>query len=398
MLTLANLINRMNIYTPVFTIDEVRKVNALDQAIRSLRTIVSPPWTLQLSTLRIFQDILSYPLPSDYARLAILDDTNNQEDFGERPRYIFTSLSDFLDNPTYRNLMAEIWQAGTRYLGVRDKTAANLTNSLVNSAQDLSGWSSSGDAGALSVSRVFFNTGSASIQVPITNSTGTATVETVLPNSTSDSNYKAKYFFVSVYLGGLPTSIDLKFGNDSSNYLTQNVTTQFAGQPFVANDWNTLAFDLNVATVAGVPTGTFDYQAFVFHGAPTGTYYIDASFMKGWILQQFWYYSLNNVLNVNGTFQAYFAPNGATYDVNANLIGDDVWFDMIWLDAALTLLSDQKEATIYTQVQAQQQKAATAFYMEYPDLEPKMITDVYSFQTDYQNDMDLWQINGNQGS
>lgn len=378
----------MNIYTPVFTIDEVRKVNSLDQAIRSLRTIVSPPWTLKKTTLRIFADQQEYPVPSDYARLAILDDNKQNEDYGDRPRYVFTSIADFIADPTYRNMIAEIWQGGTKFLGVNDKTLANVTSALVNDASSLTGWTDSGDAGALSVSDVVFYNGNASIQVPITYSTGLAEVDTVLPTTITDADYKRDYYFIRIFLGGSVTSLQLKFGLDNANYyLSPIITTQFAGQPFVTNDWNTIAFDLNTATSVGAPTTVFGFQGVVFNGAQTGTYYIDASFKKGWVLQQFWYYSVYNVQNVNGTYQDYFAPDGATYDVNALLIGDDVWFDMIWLDAALTLLSDQKETTIYAQVQEQQSKAATAFYMEYPDLEPKMITDVYTFMDDYQREM-----------
>jgi len=389
-LALSTLLARMNIFTPVFVIDEVRKVNAIDQAIRAYRVLVSPPWVLQKTTLRLFKNILTYPVPSDFAALAILDSQSNQTTYSDRPRYVFTSLTDFLADPDYRNRIAEIWEGGIKALGVRNKTQDNLTEAGFDPASSVDDWTDSGDAGALSVSDAVTYNGTETVEVPIVYSTGLAEVDATITSQLTLGQWRRNYFFVPIYIGAATTSLRLKVGLDNANYyLSPIITTQFSGQPFIIGDWNVVAVDLNTATPIGTPTDVFGFQGVVFNEAQTGTYYIGGSVFRGWVEEQFWYYSKNNVVTTTGSFQAYFAPDGATYDINDELIGDDVWFDMVWLFAALVLLSDQKETTIFAQVQEMWRQASNAFYMKYPDLEPRMITQVYTFTDDFQRIMTL---------
>jgi hypothetical protein len=383
--TLSNLITRMNVYTPIFAMDEVRKVNAIDQAIRMFRVNNQPPWSLKKTTLRVFQDVYEYPTASDHAQLAFLSNQNLNRSFGEQPRYVFTSLKDFVEDPTYRNLMAEIWQNGTRYLGVRDKTNTGYTSTLLDSAESVTNWSASGDAGTPVLDTVVFITGNASIRVPITNSSNTATISSTFTAFT-DTNYARKYFFLWVYLDGAPSSVTLRVGTSASQYLSAAVTTQFSGAAFATDDWNLLAIDLNTATNTGSFAGVFSYQAAVLSNAPTGTYYFDASYARGWKLQDYWYYTTYNVLS-GSTYSDYFAADGATYSLSAVLMGDTGWHDAIVYEACTYLLSDQKETQIFRDVSELRNMAWSKFFGRYPDMSPHIITDVYRFETDYQNSM-----------
>lgn len=387
MTTLDNLIGRMNAYTPIYNMDQVRKVNALDQAIRMFRVNNQPPWTMKKTTIRLFSGVLQYPIASDQAQLAFIDNQlGTDQSFFSHPRYVYTSLKDFYEDPTYRNSIAEIWENGTKTLGIRDKTSQNMTSSIVNSAESVSGWTGTGDAGTPVLDEVFFITGTASIRVPITNASNTATVSTTF-TAFSDSEYLRKYHFRWIYLDGLPTSLKLRVGTDSSNYLESGtITTQFSGAPFVENDWNLVAFDLNTATTVGSFSGSFAYQAVVFTAAPTGNYYFDDSYLKGWILQDYWYYSTYNVLN-GSTYQEYFAPDNATYNINASLIGDTAWHDCMMYEACLYLLSDQKEQAIFSQVEVLKNQSWAKFFGRYPDLSPYVQTNTYRFGTDYGAEM-----------
>lgn len=386
-LTLANLIGRMNIYTPINNKGEVLKVNSIDQTIRKLRRKIQPPWTLKKSTLRIFSNVLEYPMASDHGRLAFLDDQKQDETFSERPRYVFTSIKEFYEDPTYRNDLAEIWNRGAKYLGVRNKTSPQMTSQIVDSAESIANYTVAGDAGTPVLETVIFKTGNASIRIPIILSSGVATIRDTVA-SVSDANYKRKYYFRWVYFDSVPTSVQLQYGPDSSNYLYANVTTQFSGAPFVADDWNLLAMDLNVASPQGTVATTFAFEGIVLTGAATGTYYLDASYLRGWILQDYWYYMSSNVLDSdNSTYKDYFAADGATYDILDQLIGEDVWADVIALEACIPLLSDDKEKSLKEDVQSDAKGAWADLYATYPDLVPQMTTTTYRFQDDYQRDM-----------
>lgn len=387
--TLQELLNRMNAYTPIANLSEVIKVNAIDQSIRAFRMSNQPPWTLQKTTLRVFINQELYPVPTDFERVAIIDDQLGQDsDFGQHPRYTFTSLRDFLEDPSGGNAIAEVWQGGTRFIGCRNNTNPGMTQALLENPSVAADWAGSGDAGTPVLDNVIFRTGSTSIRVPITFSSGTATVLNTFQVPTIDANYKTKYFFCAVYLATttVPSSILINLRTNASNYLSATVTTQFAGQPLVANDWNVLAIDLNTAAVTGTVTGTFRSVQYVFTETVGGNCYFDASFLKGWILQDFWYYSTYNVLN-SSTYQEYFAPDSATYTLSSVLLGDTAWHDPIMYEACTYLLSDQKESAIFGQVSALRDRAWGQFFQRYPDESPQITTDVYRFGTDYQDEM-----------
>lgn len=388
--TLQQLINRMNAYTPIRNMDEVLKVNALDQSIRMFRMNNQPPWTQKKTTLRIFSNVFLYPTATDHEQLAMLDDSlGSDESFGEHPRYVFTSLRDFLEDPDPNNTVAEIWQTGTRFLGVRNKTNSGLTNQLCDSASVAAQWAGSGDASTPVLDRVVFLTGTTSIRVPVTFSGGTATITNTFLTSVADTNYKAKYFFVSVYITGTvaPSALTITLKKDNSNYITSpSLTTQFAGQAITLNDWNVFAFDLNTATETGTTGGTFNSVVYAFTETVNGNYYFDESFLKGWVLQDYWYYSTYNVLN-GITYQDYFSTDSATYSLTSVLLGDTAWHDPTMYEACLFLLSDQKETKIFKDIETTLTTAWEKYEKVYPDNTPQITTNVYRFGTDYQGEM-----------
>jgi len=395
MINLATIIGRMNLYTPVNNKPDVLKVNAIDQAIRVLRRKIQPPWNLRRSTMRVFSDVFEYPYASDHARLAFLNDPNLNSSYGEQPRYAFSSLKDFIDNATYGNSLAEIWQGGEKHLGIRSQRGLGAGSMLLSAPTDVSLWATSGDAGTPVLDEVVYEPSdnfSSSIRVPIVLSSGTARIANTFTVVT-DPNYMRKYHFRYVYLDGIPDSIELRLGADSSNYRSAVVTTQFSGAPLQADAWNLLAFDMNTSTPTGTPGTSFARQDVLFTNAPTGTYYFDASYLRSWTIQEYWYYSKNNVVTADGlTSKQYFAADGATFDTTDLLIGDDdIWADILAFMASTFLLSDEKEQAIKKDVQKDLDEAMLSLYETYPDLQPQIGTTVFNFITDYQAVMgDSW--------
>ena len=390
--TLTNLISRMNNFTPVYNMEELRKVSALEEAIRGVRRLFNPPWTLQKNTLKVFSDVFLYPVASDHSYIAYLDNQKTR-DYANKERFIYTSIQEFWEDPTNRNEMAEVWDDGSRMLGVNDKNAG-LGQVLIADTQSLTSpatWSSSGDAGTLVLDGVVTRSNpNYSIRVPIVSSTTVATVEATF-STLIDANYKRKWFFTAVYLDSVPTNIQMKFGLNSSNYLTTTVTAQFSGQAFKADDWNIIGFDLNApGSTVGTQTTSFTYQAIVLNGAATGTYFIDTSFIKEWQLLDYWYYSLNNVKLTGSTSadQQYFTTAASpAYDVSDSLIGDDEWSDVVVYEAIALLLADAKEQSIKQDVENRKNIAWGSLFNQYPDLAPLIIVDYYRQETDYQSEM-----------
>lgn len=388
---LSTIISRMQRWQFASKVEEQYLVRDLDDALRSLRREVTPPWMLKKSTLRVFDDVLKYPVASDHGDMIYLDrDGDTVEDFSERARFRYTSLQEFFEDPDNRNDLAEIWENGTRYLGVRYKDR-KTSSQILDNGETVGNYTASGDASSPTLDQVVYKEGNGSIKFTVTNSAGSATM-TVAPTSLSDSNYKRKYFFVSVYLDAAPTSITLRFGNDASNHLSKTVTTQFSGETFKADDWNVLAFDLNEGTVTGTITSTaFGYYAVILTGAATGTYYIDAAYLRSWTLLDYWYASTFNVATVGNSTgnQEYFFNSSEIYSTDSQLIGDSEWVDVVMYDALLTAAMDNENMRVAEGLIGKRKRAWDLLVEKYPDLAPIILTLRWRFENSSMNNTSL---------
>lgn len=386
--SLSTIISRMQRYPDALqNSNEVNFVLDIDQAIRTIRRLMPLPWTLQKSSLRVFDGVYIYPVANDHDELAYLDVSENTF-YPAKAKFKYTSIQQFFEDPNNRNQIAEIFDANQRVLGVNLKNI-NAGSQIINQAETLSDWTTSGDAGTPVLDQVFFKEGNGSIRVPITNSSNTANIRWALSSVLSDSAYRKKYQFVWVYFSSAPTSIELRLETDASNYLaTSSISTQFDGTPFKAGQWNLIAQDLNTAS----ETGTFNsssiaYGRLILTGAATGTYYIDASYLRSWQLLDYWYYSIYSIITSTGTVatkEYFYDDTSSSYDTTDKVIGDSEWIDIIMFDAILTNLSIIKASKESKQdVKDWRDAAWESLIKKYPSLEPIIITDRYNFETDF---------------
>lgn len=381
---LSFLLDNMNIYRDMANLEDQYKVRAIDSALRSLRQGTNFPWNLKKGTLKVFDGVTEYPIASDHDELGYIDKQSINQ-YEDTARFYNTSLQQFYEkvNAT-RNLMADIWKNGTRLIGLNYKDFSVGSNQL-NDAEVLSDFTVSGDASGAVLDEVTYKEGSGSIQFNVTSSTGTATIVNSI-DSFSETNYKKFYHFKLIYLDAVPTSIELRLRTDASNYLaTSGITTQFDGTPFVADDWNLIAHDLNSAT----ETGTFDEtaiasEAVILTGAATGVYRIDASYLREWQLMDYWYYSTYNVATLTSSVadkEFFIGVTQSASDISTTdrLIGEPKWFDKILWDAMRILLGDIPNNTLLALVQEKKAKADKDFDNKYPNITPLTTTKRYNF-------------------
>ncbi len=376
---LSFILDDMNVHHDFDIVEEQYKVRAIDKAIRLTRQGTNFPWNLKKSTLKVFSDVLEYPIATDHDELGYIDD-QKKTSYADAARFFNTSLQQFYENVnSSRNLLADIWKDGTRFLGVDFKNI-QIGMSQISSAEITSEYTASDDASDIELDTINNKKGNSCIQFTITDSSGTATIVDTTAQ-TSDSNYKKKYHFRWVYLPSVPTSIEMRLETDSSNYLSSGaITTQFAGNAFVANDWNLIAYDLNEAT----ETGTFDendisQERTIFTGATSGVYKLDQSSLRGWKLLDYWYYSLYNIVTSTASApdKEYFiatSESATDIDTTDKLLGDSKWFDLVSLTAQRDLLGDIENPTLLSLVREQKGKAEKAFNSKFPTMTPKIIT------------------------
>lgn len=378
---LSTLINRMNRFQVIETVEEQYKVRDIDEAIRELRQETLFPWTLKKSTLRVFDDVLIYPTASDHDEIAFFD--NNSKSFSLKPRTKFTTLKEFLENPSTQNDLTEVWDSGIKMIGLR-YNSGDTTSQVLSDAEDEDLYAVSDDATAIGLEGVVVNEGNSSVRVTIVNTTNLATITNTF-SSFSDSNYKQKYHFRKIYLAAVPTSIKMRLRSSAGNYLETTVTTQFSGQAFKANDWNIIAHDLNTAN----ETGTFNYntissEQIVLVGASSGTYYLDTSSYKGWELLDYWYYSRYLVATDGATTpnQEYFFNSSEQYETDSALLAESEWISVFLYTAMFTTVADKESNPITAFIQNKLVAAQKRLYEQHPHLKPFFTTSRYAFITD----------------
>lgn len=388
--TLSTLLNRINRFQSLQQVEEQYKVRDLDDALRTLKRSYDLPFYQKLSSLKVFSGIYQYPPAADHDYLIYIDYPQLNIPFGSKFRARYTSMRQFMENPDFRNQVAEIWENGKLTLGVRQNSSQDLglASQELDSAQSASNYACSGDASDPRVDNVNFVTGDASIQFTVTQSTNAALVEIALDDPFTDPNYKRNWQFFNLYFDGLPASVQLRLGADSSNYLHGTVTTQFAGQPFLADQWNVVAIDLNSASTVGTvnTSTTFAYEAFRLNNAPTGTYNVDESDLRSWQLMDYWYYS-KYAVETSGATQAdqeyFYNDDTDTYATSSSLVGDHEWADVIMYDAIITGLADKENLVVMSEIKEKRKLAWEALEEKWPELKPAQTTDAYRFQTDY---------------
>jgi len=385
---LSTILARMDRFQAILqNSNEVYKVRDIDEEIRAMRRLLPMPWTLKKSSMRVFDGVYTYAVASDHDELAYLDVSENVY-YPSKARFRYTSLIQFFEDSSNRNQIAEIWNGGQRYLGVNYKDIKN-DSLLLNNAETIADWTSTGDVTAVVADTVFYKEGNGSVKATIVSNTGVAGIRNALSSVLSDTLYKRKYQFKWIYLSSVPTSIELRLETSAANYLsTSGITTQFDGSPLQANQWNLIAQDLNTAT----ENGTFDsssiaYERVVLTGADSGDYYIDSSYLREWTLMDYWYYSIYNVIASGGTLatkEYFYDDNSATpYDTNDELLGDSEWIDCIMYGAMLTNLIDIKDKATKEDINLKRAAAWSLLIDKYPSLDPVIIQDRYNFEYDF---------------
>lgn len=362
------------------------KVRAIDAAIREIRQGTNFPWNLVKGTLRIFSDIYEYPITADHDEIAYLDKQNLSK-YEDTARMYNTSLQQFYENVSAnRNLLADIWKDGTRMIGVRENTMG-LGSATLDSSDDSSKYTLTGDASTPTEDEVNTKIGSSSIKFVITNATGIANIYNTVAVS-SDVDYQKKYHFRYIYLDAVPTSIEMRLEKDGSNYLSKTLTAQFSGEAFKADDWNLIGYDLNEAT----ETGTFDGtsiagERLIITGGSTGTYYLSQSSLKTWKLLDKWYYSKYNVITSDATTpdkEFFIGTSESTADIDTSdkLLGDAKWFDLVSWTAAERLIADINNPTVFSFIMRKKTEAMKKFNAKYPSMTPLITTKRRNFNND----------------
>jgi len=279
----------------------------LNRACKYLMTEYKIPTTEREHDLLLFTGVNEYPLPSDFQSAM-------------EPQRPYSIHSPNFNNTTPRELRH--WRHGnttaikfireTPYYVVNYEGGSNIAVHDMNALADNGSWAVSGDGSSLAQDKQIYTEGTASLRFTLTGSGGTTT----LTNSTLDqidiTDYVDQGFgFVNLQCPSgnttAITSVELRLGNDSSNYYSITATTRYRGDTIMGG-WGLIGFDFSSKTETGTVTDTeIDYAVIVItnpiDGTVNGTYRVDNLFLAEAVYFQLPYYSLYNVKTTGGAYQ-----------------------------------------------------------------------------------------------
>jgi hypothetical protein len=121
-------------------------------------------------------------------------------------------------------------------------------------------WAAGGDATGLIADDINYVSGSASLRFNLSGATTSGYIENSTFTAVDLSDEEdVGALFLWVYLPSSITSVDLRWGSDSSNYWNKTVTSTHESLAFQTG-WNLLRFDWDTATETGTPdSSSVDY-------------------------------------------------------------------------------------------------------------------------------------------
>ena len=209
----------------------------------------------------LFDDIFSYPAPSDIKDDAIIDfipQVNRRTDF----RLDLVSEQEFDIKKTIKDNLVSI---ATNNVSKLMKFSGDVNDTILNIASldsltnDGGTWTAYNDAANLAADTTYYVKGGGSIKFDLTGAATTAGIYNTGLTTFDLTNYVNNgHIFVWVYINSITniTNFILDIGNDlTTNYYTQTVTTTNEGNSF-SNGWNLLRFDFASMTQNGTVTPT----------------------------------------------------------------------------------------------------------------------------------------------
>ena len=208
----------------------------------------------------LFDDIYSYPAPSDLKGDAIIDfipQVNRSTTF----RLDLVSEQEFDLKKTIKNNLVALATDDLvkRIMFSGDVVDTKLTAATLDSLTSEGTWSAYNDATNLVADTDNYVAGGGSIKFDLTGSATTAGIQNTTISALDISDYVNNgHIFVWVYINSTTnlTNFICDIGNDlTTNYYTQTITTNNEGVAFY-NGWNLLRFDFASMTQNGTVAPT----------------------------------------------------------------------------------------------------------------------------------------------
>lgn len=262
--SVTNLINDVTSVIHGTTANKVPNIYAhISRAARQVLQDVDPKETQRIVQLasQVFNQVYDYPIPSDVKGDRIID---LRLTAGRVPREVFTQdyavTFDSQKTLNLNNALYTQWNSGVKTLRIEAPFLTAPTQ--ISDTGSTTDWSATSGASNLSLDSTNYIAGGGALVFDLDAGPVNGYIEnSSLTSLDLSAHFDTSTLFTWVYFptGADITSVNLRWGSDSSNYYNYTATTNQEGNAF-EDGWNLCAFPWDSATTVGSPDDTaIDY-------------------------------------------------------------------------------------------------------------------------------------------
>lgn len=238
--------------------------NLIYRAARDVLLDVDPMETKKDSIMAsaIYDQVYDYPLPADVKGNRIIDvyptgKRTQADNYAQRTDKDF----DLSKGTPSRDQFAIKYNNGIKTIRIDDNNEPQ--GIVLDTADSVTGWNATSTASNVRINNQNYVSGSGSVNFDLSAganpSTGyvSKTLTTAIDLSTH-LNQSSLFFWLYFPAGADITSVNIRWGKDSSNYYSR-VLTVTQTETTIQNGWNLFKADWNGSTVVGSPTSSISY-------------------------------------------------------------------------------------------------------------------------------------------
>ena len=262
--SIQTLLNDISSVVHGTTINKIPNVYGhINRAARQVLQDVDPKETTRIVSLgQVFNSTFDYALPVDVKGDRITDirpqaNRQTQDVWSQDYATTFdTQKSLGLNNAIYTQ-----WNTGVKSIRIE---APSLTSpTTISDTGTITGWAATSGASSLSLDSTNYVAGNGALTFNLIAGQSSGYIENSTLNQldlTSHVFISTLFMWVYMPIGSAITSVDLRWGSDSSNYYHYTATSTQQGTSF-QNGWNLISFPWISATQVGTPIYTaIDYS------------------------------------------------------------------------------------------------------------------------------------------
>lgn len=295
------------------TLNKVRNPNgAFNRAARQLLLDIDPQETKRITQLgQVYDKVYDYSAPADLKGDRIIDiRPQYQRESYDKYQGKYSQDFDLRKNQSGRQSTFSVqFDDATKTIRIANQNAT--AGVVLNTCDTLTGngtWAVSGNASNLSIDTTDYIETSGSLKFDLASSGSqgiiTNTGMTAI-DLTNHLNQSAIFFYTSLQTASVFSSVEIRWGSDSSNYWSRSLTTDANGNS-LQNGWNLMKAEWNGATQVGSPdVANIDYIQVLYNYDGTAQTGIKLDYIRSILgkIFEIEYYSKYLFRSTTGTWQ-----------------------------------------------------------------------------------------------